>query len=141
MGMLGLPERITNLMREQTKFVDMADQITPKDGINRESTGISQTVLDEIEAGDLEFYYCKGEQKIEMITTPCHKGGGRLWFKCPKCGKRAGKLYRPILDIEYLCRGCHGLVYRSQYKALTAKELLELVKGIDTPIQASRKAL
>ncbi len=33
---------------------------------------------------------------------------------CPGCGGRAAKLYRPTPPDSFLCRRCHGLVYRSQ---------------------------
>jgi len=148
-----LPKRITNLIAEYTKFVDMADQITPHDGLVyhhynvkgdkievRKTSGISETMVDEIESDGLKLYYQKGKQKIEMVHSRCQKGGGRLWFKCPFCGKRCGKLYRPFFELEYACRECHVLVYRSKQKSSTVQEItnklaiaVELAKYLKPP--------
>ena len=138
--MLPFSKRITNLIAEYTKFVDMADQITPQDGLVyyrydakgdqvfvRKTSGISQTVVDELESDGLKLYYQKGEQKIEMVHTRCQKGGGRLWFKCPLCGKRCGKLYRPFFEPEYACRKCHVLQYRSKQKSSTVQEITKML--------------
>jgi len=123
------------LIEEDTKFVDMADSISPSDGLvfYREphltkvaTTGISQAVVNELESGELKLYYQKGDEKIELIHTRCQKGGGRLWFKCPLCAKRCGKLYRPLFSFGYACRKCHELVYRSQYKSATVREIMHI---------------
>lgn len=136
--MYSLSERVMKLIAEDTKFVDMADQITPQDGLvycrddSKEgykyhpTAGISQTVVDELESGELKLYYHKGDEKIELIHTRCQKGGGRLWFKCPLCDQRCGKLYRPLFTPCYACRKCHRLVYRSQYKSATIGEIMHL---------------
>lgn len=55
------------------------------------------------------------KQKIDLVRTPCHYGGWRLWFQCPlprnglTCGGRHGVLYsnRGIFG----CRVCHGMTY------------------------------
>jgi hypothetical protein len=40
----------------------------------------------------------------------------RHWFKCPSCGRRTYKLYRPDPSSGFACRGCHNLTYRSAQK-------------------------
>jgi len=121
---------IVKLLSRLRFCVEDCDQLAPKDGINRQTSGISEEVVNEIEKGDLKFYYQKGAQRIEMTFTRCPKGGGRLWFLCPECHRRVGKLYSPFAGKEYLCRRCHGLIYRSQQKSLTTVELLRLVNAV-----------
>jgi hypothetical protein len=40
----------------------------------------------------------------------------RHWFKCPSCGRRSYKLYRPNPSSGFACRACHKLTYRSAQK-------------------------
>src|SRR5215472_4662672 len=40
----------------------------------------------------------------------------RHWFKCPSCGRRSYKLYRPDPPSGFACRACHNLTYRSAQK-------------------------
>jgi hypothetical protein len=45
---------------------------------------------------------------------------GRLFFRCPRCERRATRLYVPVIDLDPRCRRCWGLSYASQswsYKA------------------------
>lgn len=53
-------------------------------------------------------------QWIRLETTPCHFGGERWWFQCPKadCGRRVRRLYR---GRYFLCRKCYGLNFHSQH--------------------------
>ena len=39
------------------------------------------------------------------------RGGQRRWFRCPRCGRRMFKLYRPIRSPFFACRQCHDLTY------------------------------
>ena len=48
---------------------------------------------------------------VPLARTPCHFGGSRVWFRCPKCGRRVAILYS---GKYFLCRHCHRLPYRSQ---------------------------
>lgn len=43
--------------------------------------------------------------------TDCHLGGQRPWWRCPKCAKRSGVLYR--CGDRWACRKCHRLGYTS----------------------------
>ena len=46
-----------------------------------------------------------------LTTTTPRFGGFRYWFLCPRCGRRAGKLYHVE---RWACRRCHNLAYQSQ---------------------------
>ena len=39
------------------------------------------------------------------------RGGQRRWFRCPRCGRRMFKLYRPLRSPFFACRQCHDLTY------------------------------
>jgi len=53
--------------------------------------------------------------RIAIAVTHPHFGGVRPWYVCPRCGRRAGKLY--AADVALLaCRICLGLVYKCQYR-------------------------
>jgi hypothetical protein len=52
------------------------------------------------------------EQRVRTQTTPCHLGGQRYWFVCPRCNKRVALLYAP--GRLFACRGCWGLAYATQ---------------------------
>jgi hypothetical protein len=62
--------------------------------------------------------------KIGLITSNTHYQGLRYWFKCPLCGKRAGKLYKHPVGLKLGCRGCLGLEYRSRrYKGMVENSI------------------
>jgi len=52
------------------------------------------------------------EQRVHTQTTPCHLGGQRHWFTCPRCSKRVAVLY--ALGRYFACRHCGGLSYATQ---------------------------
>lgn len=52
------------------------------------------------------------EQRVQTQTSPCHLGGQRHWFTCPKCSKRVAVLYAP--GRYFACRQCGGLGYATQ---------------------------
>jgi hypothetical protein len=52
------------------------------------------------------------KQHIPFDRTPCHYGGERLWFLCPRCNTRIGILY--CAATLFLCRHCCQLPYASQ---------------------------
>jgi hypothetical protein len=51
-------------------------------------------------------------QPVQTQTTPCHLGGQRHWFTCPKCSKRVAVLCAP--GRYFACRQCGGLGYATQ---------------------------
>ena len=52
------------------------------------------------------------EQRVQTQTSPCHLGGQRYWFTCPRCEKRVAVLYAP--GRYFACRTCGGLDYATQ---------------------------
>jgi hypothetical protein len=52
------------------------------------------------------------EQRVQTQTSPCHMGGARQWFTCPRCSKRVAVLYAP--GRYFACRQCGGLAYATQ---------------------------
>lgn len=52
---------------------------------------------------------------IEIERKRCNYGGWRFWFICPECEQRCRILYlTSIQDLDFACRICHNLTYRSQ---------------------------
>ena len=55
--------------------------------------------------------------KVAICTTKTRFMGTRLWFICPQCNKRKGKLYS--FKSVVACRQCCGLKYKDQrYKGM-----------------------
>lgn len=52
------------------------------------------------------------EQRVQTQTSPCHLGGQRHWFTCPRCNKRVAVIYSP--GRYFACRQCGGLGYATQ---------------------------
>ena len=48
---------------------------------------------------------------INLSHIPCHFGGYRYFWRCPKCDKQVSVLYCAGL---YVCRHCIGVNYQSQ---------------------------
>lgn len=49
---------------------------------------------------------------IALTQTPCHFGGQRRWFVCPRCGNRMALLY--MRHGRFACRHCQQIAYQSQ---------------------------
>ena len=61
---------------------------------------------------------CEGDwstvtEFIPLQFSACRYGGSRVWFICPKCGRRAAFIY---VDTVVACRSCLGLHYQSEYE-------------------------
>ncbi|SRR3989344_1614561 len=54
-------------------------------------------------------------QIITLTTSGCNYGGKRLWFTCPKCKQRVGRLYQKPLSSLFICRHCNKLHYQLTY--------------------------
>jgi hypothetical protein len=52
------------------------------------------------------------QQDVYFDFTPCHYGGYRKWFLCPRCNARVAVLYGA--SIYFYCRHCYKLPYSSQ---------------------------
>lgn len=65
----------------------------------------------------LTLFYTIGTQAmsydIRISETTPHFGGQRLWFHCPQCDRRVGKLHLAPGELYYLCRSCANLTYQS----------------------------
>lgn len=57
-------------------------------------------------------------QELTLERTPCHYGGERVWFRCPRCHRRAVHIY---LYGWPMCRQCARLVYPSQSEGETER--------------------
>ena len=82
---------------------------------DRQVAGISIRV--DFDHGMLLSYRIKStgevvEQRVQTQTSPCHLGGQRHWFTCPRCSKRVAVLYAP--GRYFSCRQCGGLGYATQ---------------------------
>ena len=55
------------------------------------------------------------EQRVQTQTSPCHLGGERRWFTCPRCSKRVAVIYTP--GRYFACRQCCGLGYATEHPA------------------------
>lgn len=81
------------------------------------SNGLQATIADRGEAIELAYRYpfANGERDIRawvpIERTPCHLGGSRPWFACPRCHRRVAILY---LWGYPACRSCHRMGYPSQ---------------------------
>lgn len=51
---------------------------------------------------------------LEVEWTRCNYGGSRPWFRCPRCSRRCAVLYPGWIGIDWACRTCLDLAYRSQ---------------------------
>jgi len=54
-----------------------------------------------------------GLTAVELVEKPCRFGGSRLFFRCPRCGRRILTIYWPE-SLRPGCRVCLHLVYRTQ---------------------------
>jgi len=51
---------------------------------------------------------------VPLDWTPCHFGGSRQWFRCPRCSRRCAVLYGLACDGRFGCRVCMRLAYMSE---------------------------
>jgi len=56
----------------------------------------------------------KIQERVSLSKTAVHLGGHRSWFLCPGCNRRIASLY---FMMQFRCRHCHDLRYRSQREA------------------------
>lgn len=67
---------------------------------------------------------------IKVTETHLHAGGRRIWWQCPACDRRCGKLYLAPGQKYYLCRGCANLTYQSTREMGQAK-LWKYIQNFD----------
>lgn len=87
----------------------------------KESLGSASVSLVNLNQLCVRYKYrrsCEGEwasvtEFVPIQLSTCRYGGVRLWFICPKCGKRVAIIY---VDTVVACRGCLELHYQSEYE-------------------------
>lgn len=69
----------------------------------------------------LSYVWTLGDERRELgydvgiDRTPCHFGGSRSWFRCPRCSRRCAVLYGLSRRDGYFgCRCCLRLAYASE---------------------------
>ncbi|QEA32127.1 hypothetical protein [Secundilactobacillus malefermentans] len=72
-------------------------------------------------------------QLLEITKTACNYGGWRYWFVCPSCQKRFTALY--CKNERWMCRKCHGLLYRDQIEEKQPK----YIQSFHNAIRVARK--
>lgn len=55
-----------------------------------------------------------------LQRTPCHLGGYRAWWLCPRCGRRVAILYAGETPA---CRHCYRLAYPSERESPTGRAI------------------
>jgi len=74
----------------------------------------SISIFTSIDSISLTYSTRAGEHVDELVAldlTPCHFGGARTWFLCPRCGRRVAVLFA---GRRFLCRHCHGIAYAAE---------------------------
>jgi hypothetical protein len=69
---------------------------------------------------------CGASQRISVVWTRCHFGGGRPWFICVGCNRRVGILYNTGASLA--CRRCLDLRYASQRRGAKSRSYLQALK-------------
>jgi len=104
------PRTVYRPLAEDINAIDIGQHVRGADG-SRPLSGAS--------VASVAAYWADGRRvsaMVHLLTSRPHFGGMRYWYQCPKCGRRAGKLYLPDASEGLACRQCHGLVYRLQYR-------------------------
>jgi hypothetical protein len=60
---------------------------------------------------------------IPIKSTRQRLGGCRWWLCCCLCGRKVAKLYMPAGKVNWGCRSCHDLTYRTCQEAHQAERL------------------
>lgn len=58
---------------------------------------------------EAKFRYC-----VDLTETRPHFGGRRWWFRCPRSGRRVGRLYLPLGGFQFWGRRAYALAYQCQ---------------------------
>lgn len=74
------------------------------------------------------------KHQIRIEWTPCHFGGSRPWFTCPKCQRRVGVLVGA--GLLFGCRKCYDLPYACQRESSTdraSRRIRKIQKKLGNP--------
>jgi len=110
--MRGRPRSSTRLFVEDCPELDIRDVPRPlttsdlQHDPDEPSIGVTSTWRDGKETFT----------ELRLTTTRPNFGGSRRWFRCPRCDRRAAKLYPTLQARDYACRICLQLAYRAQYR-------------------------
>ena len=86
--------------------------------INSVLRQIRSAVLDDL----LREGIVVGKTNIKLTTSRTGQGGKRLWFRCPNCQRRVGRLY--LEGNRLVCRLCTQRYYLVQrYKGMIENSL------------------
>lgn len=58
---------------------------------------------------EAKFRYC-----VDLTETRPHFGGRRWWFRCPRSGRRVGRLFLPLGGFQFWGRRAYALAYQCQ---------------------------
>lgn len=58
-------------------------------------------------------------ERVRLQYTPCHFGGARPWFHCPRCAAKVAVLY--LRGGRFACRHCQRVAYSSQSEDVMAR--------------------
>lgn len=64
---------------------------------------------------------CDINDRVSLIQRPCHFGGERSWFRCPRCSRQVSTLY--LRGGRFACRHCQRVAYSSQSEDMMARTL------------------
>ena len=81
------------------------------------SIGFDACLLDPDAAWVRLHYSANGraeDYRVWLSRCPCHYGGHRWWWICPRSGRRVAKLYLPPGATVFAARQAYRLAYRSQ---------------------------
>jgi hypothetical protein len=67
-----------------------------------------------------------GFGRVDVVRTPCHFGGTRPWFLCPRCRDRKAVLY--IVGGAVMCRSCGKLRYRMETATVNDRRAMQIEK-------------
>jgi hypothetical protein len=77
---------------------------------------IPRVVVEDCETVKASDALCCLRLGLRFTTVATRGRGRRLCLQCPRCGRRAFKLYRPMHLRAFACRTCHNLSYTSVQK-------------------------
>ncbi len=81
------------------------------------SIGFQACLLDPDAAWVRLHYSANGraeDYRVRLSRSPCHYGGHRWWWICPRSSRRVAKLYLPPGTTVFAARQAYRLAYRSQ---------------------------
>ena len=79
---------------------------------------------------------------VGLTATRPYFGGFRRWYVCPRCERRAGKLYIAEELRQVGCQACLRLVYATQYRKSRAARRARALRGfLDSDIEKELRKL